>query len=74
MFETIRSSPLFSARRLAFTLTLAFLFSFLDWRVVGLLGIAGLREVAANTVVHGLGFYLGYTIIALYNRPDGRSG
>lgn len=72
MFEKRHPSPLFSIRRAVFTYSLAFLISLSDMWLIHLLGINTLEELLTQTLIHGTGFYLGYTIIALFN-GDSRS-
>jgi len=37
--------------------------------VIHFSGINTLEELLIQTLIHGTGFYLGYTLIALFNRP-----
>jgi hypothetical protein len=62
VIERLQASPVFSARRLAATFTLVFLVSLVAWQLDGVLRIAGPREVAANTLIHGVGAYVGITV------------
>lgn len=73
MIGQIRASPLFSIRRALFTYSLAFLISLSDMWLIHVLGINTLEELLTETLIHGTGFYLGYTFIALFNRPTGTS-
>lgn len=65
----MRASPLLSIRRAAVTYCLAFLISLSDMWLIHLLEINTPEELLTQTVIHGTGFYLGYTLIALFNRP-----
>ena len=67
MLERTQSSPLFSIRRAVFTYSLAFLISLSDMWLIHLLGINTPEELLTQTLIHGTGFYLAYTIIALFN-------
>lgn len=71
MFEQVRASPLFSIRRAVFTYALAFLISLSDMWFLRLLEINTPEELMTQTLIHGTGFYLGYTFIALFNKPTG---
>ena len=62
----VRTSPLFSLRRALFTYGLALLFVTVDASFVHLLGASAPAEIAAETLVHGTGFYLGFTVLALF--------
>ena len=68
MLEQIQASPLFSIRRAVFTYLLAFLISLSDMWLIHVLGINTPEELLIQTLIHGTGFYLGYTIIALFSR------
>lgn len=70
VFETIRESPLVSGGRLLAAFGLAFLASLLDWQLLGLIGVKSLGELLVNTLIHGIGIYVGFTIAAWVNRPD----
>jgi hypothetical protein len=69
MLEQIQASPLFSIRRAIFTYLLAFLISLSDMWLIHILEINTPEELLAQTLIHGTGFYLGYTLIALFNIP-----
>ncbi|WP_227378330.1 hypothetical protein [Haladaptatus halobius] len=71
MLEQLRASPLLSIRRAVFTYALAFLISLSDMWFIHFLGIITPEELLIQTGIHGTGFYLGYTFIALFNRPTG---
>ena len=40
-------------------------------RLIHVLGIDTPEELLIQTLIHGTGFYLGYALIALFNRPTG---
>ncbi|WP_254768785.1 hypothetical protein [Salinilacihabitans rarus] len=67
MIDEMRSSPLFSGQRLVATVGLAFAISLVDVRFVNLAGIETVADLLGRTVVHGLGFYLGFTVAALFD-------
>jgi len=69
MLEQIQTSPLFSIRRAVFTYLLAFLISLSDMWLIHILNINTPEELLTQTLIHGTGFYLGYTLIALFNIP-----
>ncbi|SER12874.1 hypothetical protein SAMN04489841_3024 [Natrinema salaciae] len=69
MLEQMQASALFSIRRAVFTYCLAFLISFSDRWLIQVLGINTPEELLIQTLVHGTGFYLGYTFTALVTRP-----
>lgn len=69
MIEQMQASPLFRVRRAVFTYTLAFLISLSDMWFIQMVGINTPEELLTQTVIHGTGFYLGYTLLALFNRP-----
>lgn len=69
MLGQLQASPLFSIRRAVFTYALAFLISVSDMWLIHILGINTPAELLTQTLIHGTGFYLGYTLIALFNRP-----
>ena len=71
MFERAQESPLFSVRRAVFTYALAFLISLSDMWLVHVSGVNMPEELVVQTFIHGTGFYLGYTLIALFNGPTG---
>lgn len=71
MLKQLRSSPLLSIHRAIFTYCLAFLIAMSDMWVIHLPGINTSTELLTQTLIHGTGFYLGYTLIALFNRPTG---
>ncbi|QDX39484.1 hypothetical protein [Salarchaeum sp. JOR-1] len=68
MLEQIQTSPLFSIRRAVFTYLLAFLISLSDMWLIHAVGIDTPEELLTQTLIHGTGFYLGYTLLALFNR------
>lgn len=66
MLEQLRSSPLFSVRRLVITFVIAFLITLVDMLVIHLLGVETLSDLATETFIHGLGLYGAFTIMALF--------
>lgn len=67
-------SPLISGARLVTAFGLAFLANLLDWQLLGLIGVGGVGELLLNTLVHGIGIYVGVTIAAWVNRPSEPAG
>lgn len=73
MIEKIQSSPLFNVRRAILTYALAFVFSLVDIYLIHLQDINTPEELLIETLIHGTGFYLAFTFIALVNNdawPD----
>ena len=69
MIERLQSSPLLSIRRAVFTYPLAFLTSLSDLWLTHIIGISTAKEHLTQTLIHGTGFYLGLTLVALAYRP-----
>ncbi len=69
MFEDIRANFLFSLRRAVFGYSLALLVSLSDMWLIHALGISTPDDLLTQTLVHGTGLYLGFTLMALFNRP-----
>ena len=69
MFEQIWAGPLFSIRRAIFTYSLAFLMFINDMYLIHVLDIDTPEELLIQTLIHGTGAYLGFTCVALVNRP-----
>jgi hypothetical protein len=63
--ERIQSSRLLSLRRAVFAYAIAVLIALSDMWLVQLFGIRTPEELLVQTLVHGTGFYLGYTFISL---------
>ncbi|MFC6723268.1 hypothetical protein ACFQE1_02435 [Halobium palmae] len=72
MIERMQSSPLLSVRRLLFTYGVAFLISLSDMFLIQFLGINTATELMTQTLIHGTGFYLGFTLIALFDTSPRR--
>lgn len=73
MFGTLRNSQAVSALRLLAALALALTASLLDWWLLGVIGVESFGDVLSNTLIHGVGIYVGFTIAALFNAA-GQSG
>jgi hypothetical protein len=70
MLEFVRSSPLFSNLRLVLCLGLTVFVLTTDVLFIGFKDIQTAADFATEVVIHTLGFYGGYTIVALFNRPS----
>lgn len=68
MLDVLRSSPLFSLRRLLFCLLLTVVVVATDALFIHLKDIQTTADFATEVVIHTLGFYGGYTLIALFNQ------
>ena len=69
MIERLLTSPLLSIHRAVFTYSLAFLISLSDMWLTHIIGISTPEELLTQTLIHGTGFYLGLTLVALFNIP-----
>lgn len=63
----VRKSPLFSAKRLLFCLSVVLVVVLADAFVFQLRGIETADEMATQVVIHTLGMYLGLTLVALFD-------
>lgn len=70
MVEKIQSSPLFSARRAIFIYAFAFLIALVDMYLIHLKDINTPEELLIQTLIHGTGFYLAFTLMALFNDDE----
>lgn len=64
----MQASPLLSLRRAAATYFIAFFVSLTDKWFIHIVGINTLEELLIQTLIHGTGFYIGYTGIAIFGR------
>jgi|AntDeeMinimDraft_5_1070356.scaffolds.fasta_scaffold14354_2 hypothetical protein len=69
MLEQLQASSFFSIHRIVFTYSLAFLISLSDMWLTHIIGISTPEELLTHTLIHGTGFYLGFTLVALFNIP-----
>ena len=65
--KRMKSSPLFSTWRFAGVLFVAFTASLLDMFYLHIIGIQTASEVAAQTTIHTIGLYGGFTLAALFS-------
>ncbi|SFL60891.1 hypothetical protein SAMN04487950_4358 [Halogranum rubrum] len=63
----VRKSPLFSARRLLFCLSIVLVLVLADAFVFHLRGIETTADIATQLAIHTLGTYLGLTLVALFD-------
>ncbi|RDZ61635.1 hypothetical protein C5B90_18575 [Haloferax sp. Atlit-12N] len=68
MRDALRSSPLFSGRRLLICLVVTLVVVTTDALFLHLEPIRTATDFATEVAIHTLGFYGGYTIVALFNR------
>lgn len=61
-----RSGLLFNLPRAVFTFSLAFLVVLSDMLVFHLVGITTLQGIIEQTIILGLGLYLGNTLLAIF--------
>lgn len=66
MRNLIRASPLCSLRRLLGVLAFTIVISLVDMLVIQLLGIETLADLVTGVIIHTLGLYLAFTIMALF--------
>lgn len=70
MLERMQASILFSVPRALVTYSIAFFISLTDVLFIHLVGINTPEELLIQTLIHGTGFYLGYTGVAVFNRTN----
>ncbi|KTG11319.1 hypothetical protein AUR66_20070 [Haloferax profundi] len=70
MFKLVRSSPLFSIRRLVFCLVITVFVVTTDVLFIHLKDIQTAAGFATEVAVYTLGFYGGFTITALSNQSS----
>ncbi|CQR49926.1 MULTISPECIES: hypothetical protein [Haloferax] len=68
MRDALRSSPLFSVRRLLVCLVVTLVVVTTDALFFHIEPTRTAAEFATEVAVHTLGFYGGYTLVALFNR------
>lgn len=66
MIAQLRASPLFGLRRLLVAFVGAFVLCLFDMFFINLFGIATVLDLLEETLIHGLGFYLALTIMAVF--------
>jgi hypothetical protein len=69
MLDFIRQSPLFSVRRLFFCLVITVFVVATDVLFIHLKDIQTTADFVTEVAIYTLGFYGGYTIMALFNQP-----
>ncbi|MFC4989119.1 hypothetical protein ACFPFO_15355 [Saliphagus infecundisoli] len=69
MVVNLQESRLVSIRRAVLTYSVAFLISLSDMWLTHIIGISTPEELLTETLIHGTGFYLALTLIALFNVP-----
>ena len=67
LLQRMGSSPLFSVWRLVAVLFLAFTASLFDMLFFHVMGVETVAELASQTIIHTIGGYLGFTLVALFN-------
>jgi len=72
MLNFLRSSPLFSIRRLGFALLLTVFVLVTDVLFIRFMDIQTTADFVYETVIHTLGAYGGFTIMALFGKPNTR--
>ncbi|RDZ46264.1 hypothetical protein C5B91_00885 [Haloferax sp. Atlit-10N] len=70
MFNFIWQSTLFSVRRLIFCLVITVFVVATDVLFIHLKDIQTAADFATEVVIYTLGFYGGFTIMALFNQPS----
>lgn len=70
MFDFVRSSPLFSIRRLAFSLVIVVFVVAADVLFIHLKDIQTTVDFVTEVMIYTLGTYGGLTIAALFNQPS----
>ncbi|ELZ60812.1 MULTISPECIES: hypothetical protein [unclassified Haloferax] len=68
MCDALRSSPLFSVRRLFICLAATLVVLTTDALLLHIKPIRTTAEFATELAIHTLGFYGGFTIVALFDR------
>ncbi|AKU07620.1 MULTISPECIES: hypothetical protein [Haloferax] len=68
MRDALRSSPLFSGRRLLVCFVVTLVVVTTDALFFHVQAVRTAAEFATEVTIHTLGFYGGYTIVALFNR------
>ncbi|KAB1190628.1 hypothetical protein Hfx1148_15980 [Haloferax sp. CBA1148] len=70
MFDFVQSSPLFSIRRLAFSLVIVVFAVATDVLFMHLKDIQTAADFVTEVMIYTLGTYGGLTIAALFNQPS----
>ena len=70
MLDFVRSSPLFSIRRLAFCLVVVTLVVTTDVVFIHFKDVQTTTDFVTEVAIHTLGIYGGFTITALFNQPN----
>lgn len=70
MLEEFRSGLLFDVQRLAFAVLYAVVVVALDVTVLHFSTFATPADVAEQLAIHGVGLYLGFTLLALFDAVD----
>ncbi len=70
MLDFVRSSPLFSIRRLAFGIVLTVFIVATDVLFIHLQDIQTTADFVSKVAIHTLGAYGAFTIMALFNQPS----
>ncbi|MYL17996.1 hypothetical protein GLW36_15255 [Halorubrum terrestre] len=70
MLDILRSSPLFSIRRLGFALLLTVFVLVTDVLFIRFMDIQSTADFVYETVINTLGAYGGFSIMALFNKPN----
>ena len=69
VIERMRSSPLFSARRLVAVVLIALILTLSDMLLLHIAGIETLSELVYETAILAIGSYLGFTLASLFGKP-----
>lgn len=70
MLDILRSSPLFSIRHLGFALLLTVFVLVTDVLFIRFMDIQSTADFVYETVINTLGTYGGFSIMALFNKPN----
>lgn len=67
--ERMRSSPLFSARRLVVVVFIALIITLSDMFLLHIAGIETPSELVYETAILAVGSYLGFSLASLFGNP-----
>ncbi|MFC4360430.1 hypothetical protein ACFO0N_20995 [Halobium salinum] len=71
MFDFLRLSPLFSIRRFTLCLLVTVFVVTTDVLFIHLKDIKTVTEFVTEVGIHTLGFYIGFTVVALFDQSGG---